>query len=131
MNSKSYLRVIKNLTTENHTRKFISSLSQEQWSIISLVNFETPLHWICAYIEHKLETLTILTGKSFCSTYKNSFKYKVGCFWRFQYVYTINCKCLKNVIHQIDSKAEWLLLSVTFAAKFELIFVLTFENAFS
>ena len=38
---------------------------------------------------------------------------------------------LKNVIHQIDSKNEWLLLSVTFMAKLELIFVLTIENAFS
>ena len=34
-------------------------------------------------------------------------------------------------VHQIDSKNEWLLLSVTFTAKLELIFVLTFENAFS
>ena len=33
--------------------------------------------------------------------------------------------------HQIDSKNEWLLLSVTFKTKLELIFVLTFENAFS
>ena len=33
-------------------------------------------------------------------------------------------------VHQIDSKNEWLLLSVTFTAKFELVFVLTFENAF-
>ena len=40
-------------------------------------------------------------------------------------------RCLKNVIHQIDSKNEWLLLSVTFTAKLELVFVLTFENAFS
>ena len=31
----------------------------------------------------------------------------------------------------IDSKNEWLLLSVTFTAKLELVFVLTFENAFS
>ena len=30
-----------------------------------------------------------------------------------------------------NSKNEWLLLSVTFTAKLELIFVLTFENAFS
>ena len=35
------------------------------------------------------------------------------------------------MIHQIDSKNEWLLLSVTFAAKLELVFVLTFENSFS
>ena len=34
------------------------------------------------------------------------------------------------MIHQIDSKNEWLLLSVTFPLKFELVFVLTFENAF-
>ena len=34
-------------------------------------------------------------------------------------------------VHQIDSENDWLLLSVTFMAKLELIFVLTFENAFS
>ena len=33
-------------------------------------------------------------------------------------------------VHQIGSKNEWLLLSVTFLAKLELVFVLTFENAF-
>ena len=33
-------------------------------------------------------------------------------------------------VHQIGSKNEWLLLSVTFTAKLELVFVLTFENAF-
>ena len=37
----------------------------------------------------------------------------------------------ENVIHQIDSKNEWLLLSVTFTAKLELVFVLAFENDFS
>ena len=31
----------------------------------------------------------------------------------------------------VDSKNEWLLLSVTFTAKLELVFVLTFENTFS
>ena len=34
-------------------------------------------------------------------------------------------------VHQIDSKNEWLLLSVTFTAKLELVFVLTFKNTFS
>ena len=34
-------------------------------------------------------------------------------------------------VHQIDSKDEWLLLSVILTAKLELVFVLTFENAFS
>ena len=34
-------------------------------------------------------------------------------------------------IHQVGSKNEWLLLSETFTVKLELVFVLTFENAFS
>ena len=38
---------------------------------------------------------------------------------------------LKNVIHQIDSKNEWLLLSKSFTAKFELVFDLALEKAFS
>ena len=33
-------------------------------------------------------------------------------------------------VHQIDSKNEWLLLSVTFTAKLELIFVLTLKTLF-
>ena len=37
----------------------------------------------------------------------------------------------KKCVHQIGSKNKWLLLSVTFTAKLELLFVLTFENAFS
>ena len=32
-------------------------------------------------------------------------------------------------VQQIDSKNEWLVLSVTFTAKLELDFALTFENA--
>ena len=40
-------------------------------------------------------------------------------------------RCLKNLIHQIDSKNEWLLLSASFTAKFGLVFVLPLENAFS
>ena len=34
-------------------------------------------------------------------------------------------------VHEIDGKNKWLLLSVTFTAKLELVFVLTFENDFS
>ena len=37
---------------------------------------------------------------------------------------------VKNVIHQIGSKNEWLLFTASFTAKFGLI-VLTLENAFS
>ena len=70
--------------------------------------------------------------------YKNSVKYKVGCFWRFSLCLSVNYflliplsyRCLKNVIHPIDSKNEWLLISVTFTAKLELVFVWTFGNAF-
>ena len=39
-------------------------------------------------------------------------------------------RCLKNAIHQIDSKNEWLLPSASFTEKFALDFVLTLENAF-
>ena len=35
------------------------------------------------------------------------------------------------MVHQIDSKKEWLLLSAFFTAKFGLVFVLTLESAFS
>ena len=37
-------------------------------------------------------------------------------------------RCLKNVIDQIDSKNEWLLLSVSVTPRFGLVFVLTLEN---
>ena len=37
---------------------------------------------------------------------------------------------MRNVIHQIDSKNEWLLFSASFTAKFGFPFVLTLENAF-
>ena len=49
-----------------------------------------------------------------------------------QSIYTsIIYRCLKNVIHQIDSKHGWLFLSASFTAKFGLVFALTLENAFS
>ena len=48
-------------------------------------------------------------------------------FYTLRYQY----RCLKSVIHQIDSKNEWLLLLASFTAKFGLIFVLALENAFS
>ena len=40
-------------------------------------------------------------------------------------------RCLKNVIDQIDSKNEWLLLSASFTEKFRSVFIFTLENAFS
>ena len=35
-------------------------------------------------------------------------------------------RCLKNVIHQTDSKIEWLLLSASFTAKFRSLFLREF-----
>ena len=43
---------------------------------------------------------------------------------------TKESRCLKDVIHQIDRKDEWFLLSANFTGKFGLIFVLTLKNAF-
>ena len=37
--------------------------------------------------------------------------------------------CLKNLIHQIDSENEWLLLSACFTAKSGLLFVLALKNS--
>ena len=48
-------------------------------------------------------------------------------FYTFHYQY----RCVKNVIHQIDSKNGWLLLLASFTAKFGLVCVLTLESAFS
>ena len=48
-------------------------------------------------------------------------------FCTFYYQY----RCLKNVIHQIDGKNKWLVLSASFTAKAGLVFVLTLESAFS
>ena len=48
--------------------------------------------------------------------------------------FTIPCsrvQMLKKVIHQIDSKNEWLLLTASFTAKCRFYFVLTLENSFS
>ena len=44
--------------------------------------------------------------------------------------HVLKVQMFENVIHQIDSKNEWLLLSASFTAKFGLVFVLTLENVF-
>ena len=97
--------------------------------------------WPLIYLK-MLNTLTILTGKN-CVLLSSVQEWLLGCFWPVSYVYTINLvlyillphvkmyRCLKKVIRQIDRKNEWLLLSASFTAKFELVFVLKPENAFS
>ena len=41
------------------------------------------------------------------------------------YTFHYQHRCLKNVIHQIDSKNAWLLLSASFTTRFGLVLVLT------
>ena len=76
--------------------------------------------------------LTILTGKDWCFTHGwLAVSYLFHMFTQSINFYTFQYRCLKNVIHQIDGRNGWLLLSASFTAKFELVFVLTLENAFS
>ena len=86
--------------------------------------------------------LTILTRKTvfYSVQYKNGWLAASDLFdvftqlIKFYYTLCYNYKkyrCLENVIHQIDSKNEWLLLPASFTATFGLVFVLTLENAFS
>ena len=49
-------------------------------------------------------------------------------FYIFHYHVCKECRCLKNAIHRIDSKNEWLLLAASFITKFGLVFVLTMQK---
>ena len=51
-------------------------------------------------------------------------------FYTFHYD-VLKARMFKNVINQMDSKSEWLLLSAKFTAKLGLVFVLTLGNIFS
>ena len=100
------------------------------------------------YVSYLLK-LTILTGKCWWFTqfstgmagwlvvhsihYRNDWLAASDLFDMFTqsikiYTFHYQYRCLKNVIHQIDSKNGGLLLSASFTAKFGLIFVLTLEN---
>ena len=86
------------------------------------------------------QELMILTGKNLCFT-----EFSTKIYWNTRLVASdvfhmfiqlssfssIIIPMSENVIHQIESKNEWLLISVTFTAQFELVFVLTLENSFS
>ena len=72
------------------------------------------------------------------SSVKKSLKCWVGCFGRFSCLHnqlspfnSIIVQVSEKRDSQTDSQNEWLLLSVPFTAKLELLFVLTFENLFS
>ena len=58
------------------------------------------------------------------------FRQLIKFYYTFHFTYQ-EYRCLKNVIHQIDSKNEWLLLPASFTVKLGLVFVLTLQNAFS
>ena len=88
-------------------------------------------------------TVTMLARKN-CVLLNLILERLLGCFWPFhmftqsiKFFFTFHYDTLKNtdvwkdVILQIDSKNEWLLHSAGFAAKSDLVFVLTLENAFS
>ena len=96
----------------------------------------------CDQIRRKLQIWLLLLKKLLTRLVFQSLQYRNGWlaatdlfdmftqsikFHTFHYQY----RCLKNVIHQVDSKNGWLLLSASFTAKFGLVFVLTLENAFS
>ena len=96
----------------------------------------------CDQIRRKLQIWLLLLKKLLTRLVFQSLQYRNGWlaatdlfdmftqsikFNTFHYQY----RCLKNVIHQVDSKNGWLLLSASFTAKFGLVFVLTLENAFS
>ena len=101
-------------------------------------------HMYQVWIYQKVKgVLTILTQ---VKTVFYSIEYKNGCLaasdifhmltlqlssYTFHYHALKSADIWKKVIHQIDSKKKWLLLSAGFTAKFVLVFVLTLGDAFS
>ena len=84
----------------------------------------------------KKETLGQAFASEFCEVFNDTHREKL-CFNEFRakmtgWLFQTFLICLHNqLIYQIDSKNEWLLLPAGFTAKFGLVFVLTLENAFS
>ena len=117
---------------ENH-----SPISRFAGNVHSSLRYLVPLK-----IKREGHVLTILTWKNLCFA---EFNTKIHWNTRLAasdvfHMFTesikvilipLSYKCLKSVIHQIDSKNAWLLLSVNITTKLELVFVLTFENASS
>ena len=117
---------------------FILSLYHTfQWLLTEAYLEPCRTSTIKLFLRKYLTALTILTGKDWCFTqYRNGQLAASDFFHMFTqsikfYIFQYQYRCLKNVIPQIDSKNEWLLLSASFTAKFGLVFVLTLENAFS
>ena len=88
-----------------------------------------------------LDKLNDLPGKNFCFTeFSTKFMEILGWLLLTFFIYlndqlssfnSIIIQMSEKRVHQIESKNEWLLLSVTLTAKFELVFLLTSANAFS
>ena len=81
----------------------------------------TEQELVLCWIQYKIHWNTRLAASDVFICLHNQLSYLIPLWYR----------CLKNVVHQIGSKNEWLLLSVTFTAKLELVFILTLENHFS
>ena len=87
---------------------------------------------------NRIYLLTILTWKTLCFTEKIHWNTRLAACDVFVCLHNqlssfnsiIVRMSVKRDSSSIYSKNEWLVLSVTFTAKLELVFVLTFENAF-
>ena len=115
------------------------------------LSFIVPVDWnnCCAKETFFLFNSRIALSACFNDTHKEklfySIHYKNGClapsylFYilhnQLSFIYSIisngEYRSLKNVIHEIHSNNERLFLSTSFMIKFELVFVLTLENAFT
>ena len=86
-------------------------------------NFATRNHW---FFGASNEEISQRVTSAFLQRATTEFQRETSNEWK---VTPPLWRCLKNVIHQIDSKNKWLLISVIFMAKLELVFVLTFKNS--
>ena len=107
------------------------------WEIKKYLNLKKKIYW-----KDPINNTGVNLTPFKCVLLSSVQEWLLGRFWPFfTYLHNqlssihsiityLKVKCLKNVIHQIESKYEWLLFSASFTVKFGLVFVLTLENAF-
>ena len=88
------------------------------------------LIWVVCFVKFSKCKAQYKNGWLAASDLFHVFTQSIKFYYTLYYTYK-ECRCLENVILQIDSKNEWLLLPASFTAKFGLVFVLTLKNAFS
>ena len=110
--------------------------------LILILILKAKLIFILFFPSHafqKVVVLTILTGKNcfYSIQYKNVCLAASDLFNMFTQsikFFAFHYHVLKSrdvcMVHQIDSKNEWLLLPASFTAKFGLVFVLTWKTLF-